>query len=861
MAAIATMAQQPPTQISRTQIVIAPEHGAQTVKLFVLHELHSYGLLERCLGANHKLMGGGQVCRVARWSSVNGHIFNGRTEANGKRNPSAQGALQLPRFAILHDRRAGIELGEETPQRGKHESVPGLANTSAVDQWLDGTGESQTTPESRADIPVDAEQYLAASRSHTLSRARVPRGMVAIPVDDAAEETDSSTESGSEHDALNAMLPQIRSTPNAAGPSALAMTNYSGNNSRYSASAVLELRACDEVNQGRHSPKRSVDISLTRESSEQQAPSSAVSHKWDHDMTSAAYARVDRNGLTADATSTAQWANQNRVPIQSGKRSRNKPVARRATGGESVSPAHMSKSTCLASDVARKDDYGRSAVSHTASTIGADHKIRTLDELNETEDACSNKLHAPTSSTTGPLVSMQQSDQGSSPTKLEPDFGSGPSMLGQCPWKPSQEFQTGANAMDPEELHSQMCRPSLLSETNTQPVPQIRMSYAAAALLRRDSAAAPIVEEIQSPKPEESTKKYDTMGQRAGCGSKAKKCNNKMKLELPEPWPLPKNTPRQQNSGEAGQSGQMLSDRNAENRDDGASPQLRRLKPSTKITKENHPFGELLRSESLKQQAQEDDDDLGSKCSRLKLVGQAGVLLLRPGDKNEELSFAPQDPIALQAALRQTSPRTDFFSRLTTSTDDAAKLADIAGMGQSASTSKTTRPFLEILIRENATGQLLKVVVPAGEEGPDRSRYSVKTRERVLAEACLHYVVHVYDAQISLVQPGTEYEISPMGAMNDFIASINSDGGPPSFRMQVPSDVFTVHHVLAKRVVEIVHTERPGMTLTLSEVQVLVKAPLGLQSSSRWHKSSFGMFGRGYDRGAALLVGGLLGDA
>lgn len=778
-------------------------------------------------------MGAGQVCRAARWSSVNGHIFNGRTGANGKRNPSAQGALQLPRFAILHDRRAGIELGEETPQRCKYESVPGLTNASAVDQWLDETGENQTTPESRADIPVDAEQYLAASRSHTLSRARVPRGMVAIPVDDAAEETDGSTESGSEHDALNAMLPQIRSTPNAARPNALAMTNYSGNNSRYPSSAVLEPSACDEVNQGRHSPQHSINISLIRESSEQQTPGSAVSHHWEHDTTSAVYARVDRNGLTADATSTAQWANQNRVPIQSGQRSRNKRVVRRAAGGESVSQAHMLKSTCLASEVARKDDYGRSAVNHTASTVGADHENLTLVEVNEPEDACSSKLHAPKSSTTGALIPLQQSDQGSSPTKLEPDFGSGPSMLGQCLWNSSQEFQTGANAMDPEELNviaSQMCRPSLLSETSTQPVPQIRRSYAAAALLGRDSAAAPIVEEIQSPKPEESTKKYDTMGQRAGCGSKAKKGNNKVKLGLPEPWPLPKNKPRQQNSGEAGQSGQMLSDRNADNRDGGASPQLPHLKPSTKITTGNHPFGELLRSESLKQQAQEEDDDLGPKCSQLKLVGQAGVLLLRPGDKNEELSFAPQDPIALQAELRQTSLRTDFFSRVTTSTEDAGKLADIASMGQSASTSKTTRPFLEILIRENATGQLLKVVVPAGEEGPDRSRYSVKTRERVLAEACLHYVVHVYDAQISLVQPGTKYAISPMGAINDFIASINSDGGPPSFRMQVPSEVFTVHHVLAKRVVEIVDTERPGMTLTLSEVQVLVKAPLGSQS-------------------------------
>lgn len=341
-------AQQPVGHVARTQIVIAPDSDGQVVKLFYLHELQSYGLLERCLGTNQKLMSTGQVCRATRWTNTDGHIFNGRTSGGGESHARDQTALQLPRFAVLRDRRAGIVPGQETPRQG-FEFVRGQEDTT-VKQWLAGTGETQTTSEDRADIPRDAEQFLAASRSHTLGRARVPQGISVIPVDDRTDATDSSTDSSSEHDDdFAALLPGTRLAPRMAGRTVFAASHKDRpwfgealSSTHQEQLPPTTMRKTSAL----QTPEHSVVEPSARGLLEQQARSATSqrpSEEWKR-KSGRNYSAVDHGGLTGDVTNTAKWENENSVPV-TGKKKKPKDnrVVPRTTSKSAIHPSNGSQ--------------------------------------------------------------------------------------------------------------------------------------------------------------------------------------------------------------------------------------------------------------------------------------------------------------------------------------------------------------------------------------------------------------------------------------------------------------------------------------------------------------------------------------
>ena len=807
--AIASNAQQPTGQMARTQIVIAPDTEGRVVKLFFLHELQIYGLLERCLGTNtnQKLMSTGQVCRAARWTSSDGHVFNGRTSGRGESHAREQSDLQLPHFAILHDRRAGIEPEEELPRRG-FEFVAGQEDTT-VKQWLAGTGETQATSEGKADIPRDAEQFLAASRAHTLGRARVPQGRSVLPADDSEDDTDSSTDSSGEpEDSFAALLPGAHLTPRVARPGLRVTTSNGGTADRQTSSeGALHGGQSREVStEGPSSELQVPEDSLMPSSArgslgQQQRPY----HEW-RNAQGRKYDAVDESGLHGHTANTAEWENENRVPIGSkkGKSKGNRVVPR--TTGSSVRPS------------ASGSQFGSQADVSTSSTMAP---------------TWSNAQIAPRPNNNRPLVNYYKFDQGSSSAKVPPGMRSAPRASEEPHTQAQQDPQNGQRLvqlvdLSYDDVHLPRATSNVRPVVGTPLVPHSAEQSALYATTSQEDES--IVESILPPPPKDSHKKHNTMRQKAGnrLKSRDKVAGNKfnVQLELPDPPPAPKTKRPQQNNGEHGQDRPILGTRNNENVDNSPSAQVPHLKPSTKITTENHPFGEVLRSERRKQQDEDDEADSGS---RPKLVGRIGVLLLRSGENNEALGLSPGGPIDLQTELRETSLRTDFLSRVTTSMDDAAFLIDAAWLGRSAAVTRTTHSILEILIRETGAGQLLKVVVPVGQGGLDRSKYNMKTREGVMAEASLHFPVHVYDAQISLVQPAAESEMSSKSAIDGFIESMNTDGAPPSFRAKVPPGLFNVEKVFAKRVVEAVSVRDPGIVFKLTEVQDLIPETLDMQ--------------------------------
>lgn len=170
--AITPVERQSSSQVPRTQNVMTPENEGKLVKLFRLHDLESHGLLGRTLAQasarSRKTMSKGLVCRAARWSDTDGHVFNGRVDCHNTGRILLTGSgLHLPPFAKLHDRREGIEPVQE-PLRGHDWGFVAGQEDTTVKQWLQGTGETrQEVPDTRSEIPKDARQYLASAQTHT----------------------------------------------------------------------------------------------------------------------------------------------------------------------------------------------------------------------------------------------------------------------------------------------------------------------------------------------------------------------------------------------------------------------------------------------------------------------------------------------------------------------------------------------------------------------------------------------------------------------------------------------------------------------------------------------------------------------
>ncbi|KAF2211589.1 hypothetical protein CERZMDRAFT_98471 [Cercospora zeae-maydis SCOH1-5] len=852
------VARQARSSIARTHIVIAPGNEGKVVKLFPLHELQAYGLLERCLASLTKksetLLNAGLVCRAARWCPQDGHVFNGRT--NGRSPvPRPKRSLQLPPFGVMQDRREGAKL-LEAPKKNKEQN-------GTVTQWLEGIGETrQGPPDANVDIPKDAKQHLASARTHTAGRARVVKGVSIMPADQASEDSGESSESEDGGDDFAAMLQppsiQVSASPRklskARGPNTVVHDEFrtSFQPSAIDKGAELFIRSARK-----HSPS---GTSLVQDMStlepqpvlltddarfkpsfatpaipESTKEAQTVEQKWARDKS---HARVDKAGLTSTPASTARWQNENNVPLN-----RRSDRAKEGRLRPRHTPQIDSSSAAATHYDPRDGESHRSANSRGHSLAG----VVWIDPMAKEQaghqappvDASWSTLANPMWQKTGQLIDVGavQTDLGSSnvPSGLHDRPGNHETL----PKEVLSETGTSGTlielakaATDESAEHNSVAlsaqlplRMGNLPEQGASSVSQAQVEPPDA-----DQGNGPIIERIQKPA-KDYAKRHNTMRQKAGNNTKGKKGKKnaasqkfKVQLELPDPVPAPKKKQHVPNVARTAAQENTCGIKHAQPLSASAHANL---KPSTRITKENHAFGKLLQTERQRQETQDEEYDSPQRITP-RLVGRLGLLLLRLDEKHHDFDRSANDPISMQTNLRQASPRTHFLPRLTTSTDDAARLIDSVLAIGTVADSQSSCSHLELIIRETATGQLLKLALPAGQGNDERSSYTIKTSEHVrLGEACCHLVAHVWDAQVSLVQPAPDYEFPSVSALNDFVESMATDEVPPSFRAQTCNTVFTIEKVLAKRIIEI---HKAGLSFKLREVQDLVTEYLDLGS-------------------------------
>ncbi|CAK1355390.1 unnamed protein product [Cercospora beticola] len=850
------LARQPRSSIPRTQIVIAPEDEAKVVKLFPLHELQAHGLLERCLASltnkSETLLNTGLVCRAARWCPQDGHIFNGRTAGRSSVSVSEQ-TLDLPPFGIFFDRREGVQL-LEPPNTNREENT-------TVKQWLEGIGQTRQGPlDASVDIPKDAKQHLASAQTHTAGRARVVKGLAIVPADQASDKSGESSESESDDDDFAAIL-QPTSTPSmvpfreTSKRQALNTGDSAKHHPSLQASAVntsngplLRDLKKEHIVGDVHSCGTSVlhdmsmlvpERSILSHEGRSTAPSTRAvklrtsqeeqnsEHEWATDKT---HAKVDPIGLLSNPANTARWQNENYVAVDrksKAKESRLKPRGKQLADLSSIAEtrphlrgADPSHSFDPRGDTGTGSDLASSAAKEQANRDAEGAAVPWSMSV------------AHTWQKTGRLIDPGSPEPGLQSVNVPPGLKGGP----ETHQEQHKEASTGVNTTGILVEFGEVADQDRAAQNPVQPAPQLLsgsrpplqqgpgdLDAFQVGSARGDQGEDTIVESIQR-LPKNYAKRHNTMRQKAGKNVKGKKGKKmaadqkfKAQLELPDPVPAPKRKQHIPGIAKVAVRETVTGTSNAQTPSDNTT-QPARLKPSTRITKDNHAFGELLQSEKQKQEAHDDDNDASPHPP--KLIARLGLLLLRLDERNQEFDRSATDPISMQTSLREINPRTHFLPRLTTCSVDAASLIDRVLVIGDAAVSQFSSSRFELIIRETATGKLLKLTLSATEQDGEPGQYTVKANEHTrLGEACCHLVAHVWDAQVSLVQPAPDYAFPSPEAINDFIASMATDETPPSFRAQTSNGVFTLEKVLAKRIIEI---QKPGMSFQLCEIQDLV---------------------------------------
>ncbi|PPJ60233.1 hypothetical protein CBER1_01323 [Cercospora berteroae] len=853
------LARQPRSSVPRTQICIAPEGEAKVVKLFPLHMLQVHGLLERYLAALTKksetLLNTGLVCRAARWCPQDGHIFNGRTGDRSSVSISEQ-TLELPPFGIFYDRREGVKL-LEPPTTNREENT-------TVKQWLEGIGETRQGPlEANVDIPKDAKQHLASAQTHTAGRARVVKGLGIVPAHQNSDNSEESSESESEDEDFAAIL-QPTSTHSMVQfkETSERQTPKTGNSKKHRPSLqvsavdpgdgrlVQDIKKCNivgDVHSGRASALHEMSMlvpesSLLTDEGRSVAPSTRAvkprtnqeaqnsEQEWATDET---HAKVDPIGLLSNPANTARWQNDNYVALdrKSGKpkESRLKPRGKQRADSSSIAETrpHL-RDTGPSHSVDPRGDTGTGSDLASSAAKGQVNR--------DAEGAAAPWLMsvAHTWQKTGRLVDPGSPEQGLQSVNVPPGLKRGP----EAHQEQHKEASTGVNTTGILVELGEVADQDRAEQNPVQPAPQLLagsrlpLQQGAGVLdtsqvgsARADQGEDTIVESIQR-LPKNYAKRHNTMRQKAGKNVKGKKGKKmaadqkfKAQLELPDPVPAPKKKQHVPEVVKVAMRETIVGSSNAQKPSDNTT-QPAKLKPSTRITKENHSFGKLLQSEKQKQEVHDDDDDASLHQNTPKLIARLGLLLLRLDERKQEFDRSATDPISMQTKLREINPRTHFLPRLTTCSVDAASLVDSVLVIGDAAVSRSSSSRLELIIRETVTGQLLKLTLSAGEQSAEPTQYSIKANEHIrLGEASCHLVAHVWDAQVSLVQPAPDYAFPSPDAINDFIASMATDETAPSFRAQTSNGAFTLEKVLAKRVIEI---QKPEMSFQLCEVQDLV---------------------------------------
>jgi len=196
-----------------------------------------------------------------------------------------------------------------------------------------------------------------------------------------------------------------------------------------------------------------------------------------------------------------------------------------------------------------------------------------------------------------------------------------------------------------------------------------------------------------------------------------------------------------------------------------------------------------------------------------------GLILMKSPDHKilRNSTFTVQ---SLQSKLRADSSitiETVFLPRLTTSTSDVQHVLDLMSGPLDGMT------FYTFFLRDQ-DGRLHEVDVPIAALDCPQVKRSVE-----LAELYVHYPIRVWDARVSvsttsddaraLIDGSLADDSLDMEAVEQFLATLRTVDAAPAFKINVPSNSFTVERVLAKR--EYTRTTTLGR-LVVTEVQELI---------------------------------------
>jgi hypothetical protein len=177
-------------------------------------------------------------------------------------------------------------------------------------------------------------------------------------------------------------------------------------------------------------------------------------------------------------------------------------------------------------------------------------------------------------------------------------------------------------------------------------------------------------------------------------------------------------------------------------------------------------------------------------------------------DFGSQKTVAPKE---FQQRLNSMSDEVEtvFLPRITTLDSDAIYLSKMF-----TAKSLQTEAFYEIYIQD-INGWRLMVTVPSA----NKSDFTIKFRDRAIGHAYLHYPVRVWDARMTLVDPGLHHLTPSRDAIAEFISTVSSfTAEPTSFRGCIPHPQFIIEKVLAHRVFSY---DLDGMILLLDESQDL----------------------------------------
>lgn len=322
--------------------------------------------------------------------------------------------------------------------------------------------------------------------------------------------------------------------------------------------------------------------------------------------------------------------------------------------------------------------------------------------------------------------------------------------------------------------------------------------------------------------------KHSTMRQKAG--KKNKKQNKttapKVQLPKPEPVPPPKKTAPARKERSAGsvrtdisQASTLVADEpsapaqsstetrlQSDNPDKLQEPKAAECCPNTSV-------GKLVKYLGLNS----DGDDVSVDL-------QFGMVLLRHfTDKSFRDGKISAKELQSKLENAGSALQQDFLPRMTTSAVDARYMLDMMPSNQLPSVEIE----YQILVKDSEGRQrTLKFNQIPAEATPDGK---VHAKDNLIVESAnllgtlyLHYPVHIWDARVTINRPDVDETM--MEAAQEFVASMQTTGEPPSFAAMVPLNAFNVDkvHVLRK----FSRTDTDGIELRVSEVQDLILEPL-----------------------------------